>query len=71
MTVLSQVRVGASGTKLILMMAPDPTGDYAELPIELVATTVTRTLEPVMRLKGAAIRVCTVTVHLVCTMTVA
>ena len=56
-TVLSHVRVGASGTKLILIIAPDPTGDCAELPIALVATTVTKTLEPVMRLKGAAIRV--------------
>ena len=52
-------------------MAPDPTGDYAEVPIVFVAITVTSTLEPVMRLKGAAIRVWTVTVHLVWTITVA
>ena len=68
---VSTASVGALGTKLSLIMAPEPTGDYAEVPIVFVATTVASTLEPVMRLKGAAIRVWTVTVHLVWTITVA
>lgn len=61
----SVTKVGAAGTVERKSTAPFPTGDWFELPTELVATILADTLAPVRRLIGDCCSVWTVTVQLV------
>lgn len=53
--------VGASG--YVVIIAPCPTYDYADLPNALIAVTLAYTLEPQGKLYGALLNVTTGIVH--------
>lgn len=62
---------GGEGTVEYVITAPLPCALAAEDPILLVATTLAHTLDDVVKLKGADIRVVSETVQLLAAMTLA